>query len=119
MLSVVFCILLFVHGSTPICHEWRFVGFLDCRGLALKTIKGLWRTGGEWVMEIDFSHNRLVGLNITKLLLYFPNLQHIDVWDNPALDCRTVLDFGIDITSDCKFISYMLAFAQVGICCNL
>ncbi|CAB4034749.1 Hypothetical predicted protein, partial [Paramuricea clavata] len=51
-------------------------------------------------MGIDFRQNRLISLNITELLLYFPNLEHIDVWDNPTLDCRTVWDLGIDVRSD-------------------
>ena len=110
-----------MHSNAEDCLERKIVKLLDCSGLRLQTVEGLWKTGKKlWVEGIDFRHNRFAVLNVSKLLEGFPNLQYIDIRDNPKLDCRTVWDLGIDVESDCKFISFiMLEFAQVGICCDL
>jgi hypothetical protein len=79
MLFVVFCVLLFVHGSTPFCRESVIFGLLDCSNERLESIDHLVTGKREWVVVIDFKRNRLVSFNVTELLLSFPNLQRIDV----------------------------------------
>jgi hypothetical protein len=79
MLFVVFCVLLFVHGSTPFCRESVIFGLLDCSNERLESIDHLVTSKREWVVVIDFKRNRLVSFNVTELLLSFPNLQRIDV----------------------------------------
>ena len=95
-----------MHSNAEDCLERRIVRLLDCSDLGLQTVDGLWKTERELsVEEIDFRHNRFVVFNVSKLLEGFPNLQYIDLRDNPKLDCRTVWDLGIDVESDCKLIS--------------
>ena len=96
-----FCVLLFVHGSTPICWESTIFKLLDCSDKQVKSIDHLVISKREWVVVIDFKRNRLVSFNVTELLLAFPNLRHIDVRDNPTLDCRLLRESRIEVNSDC------------------
>ena len=103
--------LLFVCASATRCREVHEFGLLDCNGLGLKTIGGLWDTERDWVLAIDFRENRFVSINITELLEAFPNLLHVDLRRNPELDCRTFRNLRIRARSDCKFTSFVTTHA--------
>jgi hypothetical protein len=68
MLFVMFCVLLFVHGSTPICRESIIFKLLDCSDKRVKSIDHLVISKREWVVVINFKCNRLVSFNVTELL---------------------------------------------------
>ena len=58
-----------MHSNAEDCLERKIVKLLDCSGLRLQTVEGLWKTGKKlWVEGIDFRHNRFAVLNVSKLL---------------------------------------------------
>jgi hypothetical protein len=99
--------LLFVCASATRCREVYLFDLLDCSDLALETIRGLWKTERDWVLNVDFRKNRFVTVNMTELLNAFPNLWHIDLRKNPKLDCRAIRNLRIRTRSDCKFVSFV------------
>ena len=103
MSRLVFFILSFsllVIQSTSICREHRLAKALDCSGLALKDINRITTADGKWVLSLSLRRNLLVSVNITKVLLLFPNIRLVDLRENP-LDCRLVRQHTIIIKSDC------------------
>ncbi len=60
----------FIFGrlSAETCIEERLIGLLDCRGLSLKTVCGLFARRQLWVIMIDLSENNFVVINTTELL---------------------------------------------------
>ena len=51
-----------------------------------------------WVRALDLRRNDIVSVNFSSLLVDFPNLQRLDLRQNPY-DCAS-LDF-IEVRSDC------------------
>ena len=103
--------LLFVCASATRCREAHKLGLLDCNGLGLETVGGLWDTERDWVLVIDFRKNRLISINITELLEAFPNLLRMDLRKNPKLDCWIIRNLRIRTRSDCKFTSFVTSHA--------
>ena len=107
MFSLALILSLLARLSADGCVERPVLNLQDCGGLSLKTVDQLLTTERDWVTAINFRHNRFVIVNVSKLLEKFPNLQHLDLRENLALDCRTIWDFGIHVESDCKFDLFM------------
>jgi hypothetical protein len=103
--------LLFVCASATLCREARKFDLLDCSGLGLGTIGGLWDIERDWVLVIDFRKNRLVSINITELLEAFPNLLRMDLRKNPEFACWSIRNLRIHTRSDCKFTSFVTTHA--------
>jgi hypothetical protein len=103
MFFLALSLLVFVNFSAETCIEEPFIGLLDCSDLSLKTIDGLFTTRQLWIRAVDFSENNFAVINTTELLLVFPNLQHIDLRRNLALDCRAIWDSKVRVRSDCMF----------------
>ena len=112
MFHLVLFVLFSVCSSTPICLEQRFVGFLDCSGLMLNDIARLPVMGNSWVMQLELRMNCFVSVNFTKLALLYPNLQIVDVRDNPAFDCRFSRGLRILIRSNCKLGSSTISTSE-------
>jgi hypothetical protein len=98
---------LFVCANATRCREVYIFDLLDCSDLGLETIRGLWKTERDWVLNVDFWKNRFVTINVTELLDAFPNLRHIDLHKNPEIDCRAIRNLRIRTRSYCKFVSFV------------
>ncbi len=101
MFLLALSLLIFGRLSADTCIEERLISLLDCRGLSLKTIDGLYATRQLWVIAIDLSKNNFAVINTTELLEVFPNLQHIDLRQNVNLDCRAIQNSKVPVSSDC------------------
>ena len=60
--------------------------------------------------EYRFSKEPFHYCQHNELLNVFPNLRHMDLRENTALDYRAIRNSGISIRSDCKFVSFATAF---------
>ena len=102
MLLFILITLSFVRASTAKCIERQRFKLLDCTDMSLKTTNGLLYGTKPWVYVIDLRRNLLVWINDTLLLSVFPNLQLVDLRENPNIDCRLILELKISVRSDCK-----------------
>ena len=70
--------------------------------MSLRTTDELLSETKPWVYVIDFKQNLLVWINATSLFFVFPNLQLIDLRQNPNVDCWRILELKISVRSDCN-----------------
>ena len=94
-----FIFLTFLIGSSSalICQEQRKINVLDCSGLHLVLVPHF-KQPQIWVRSLDLRQNDIVSVNFLSLVLDFPNLQRLDLRQNPY-DCASV-DFS-EVRSDC------------------
>ena len=99
MAATMFIFLAFLIGSSSalICREQRRINLLDCSGLQLVFVPHF-KQPQIWVRALDLRRNDIVSVNFSSLLVDFPNLQRLDLRQNPY-DCAS-LDF-IEVRSDC------------------
>ena len=112
MFQIVLFVLFSVCSTTPTCQEHQFVGSLDCSGLMLSDIGRLPVMGNSWVILLDLWMNCFVSVNFTNLAWLYPNLQIVDVRDNPTFDCRFSRGLRILIRSDCKVGSSTISTSE-------
>ena len=93
---------IFVRVSAVKCVEKRQFRLLDCSDMSLRTTDELLSEIKPWVYVIDFKRNLLVWINATSLLYMFPNLQLIDLRQNPNVDCWRIRELKINVKSDCN-----------------
>ena len=107
MLLFILITLFFVRASTAKCIEKQQWKRLDCAGMSLKTTERLLHGAKPWVYVVDLRRNLLVWINDTLLLSVFPNLQLVDLRENPNLDCRLILELKISVRSECKTKAFL------------
>ena len=93
---------IFVRVSAVKCVEKQQFRLLDCSDMSLRTTDELLSEIKPWVYVIDFKRNLLVWINGTSLLYTFPNLQMIDLRQNPNVDCWRIRELKINGKSDCN-----------------
>ena len=102
MLLFILITLYFVRASTAECIQKQRLKLLDCTDMSLKTTEGLLYGTTPRVYVVDLRRNLLVWINDTLLLSVLPNLQLVDLRENPNIDCRLVLELKIGVRSECK-----------------
>ena len=108
MFRLVFLLLVLIDGKSALrCTEFKDIGFLDCSELGISKINQLKLL--KWVKFLDLSSNHIISINATELLTTFPNLQFLNIQNNPNFDCQLVKEKRFVVASDCKLESSTLS----------
>ena len=101
MFRLVFLLLVLIDGKRALrCKELKDIGFLDCSELGISRINQL--KSLKWVKSLDLSSNHIISINPTELLTTFPNLQFLNIQNNPNFDCLLVKEKRCVVASNCK-----------------
>ncbi len=71
MFLLALSLLIFGRLSAETCIKEHLIGLLDCGGLSLKTVDGLFTTRQLWVIAIDLRENNFAVINTTELFVRF------------------------------------------------
>jgi hypothetical protein len=98
----VFIVILFVLVKSSFayhCIELEGSHILDCSRLGISTFPRYTRQ--KWVEVLILERNNFTLVNLSAIMVDFPNIKYIDIRHNP-LDCTRLLRVKIDIASDCS-----------------
>jgi hypothetical protein len=108
---LVFILFVFVKSLFVYrCVEFKSLHVLDCSSLGISTFPHHARW--NWVDVLILKKNNITRVNLTAIMMDFPNIQHINLWYNP-FECTEPLRAGVDIISDCPHSTVRLTISAI------
>ena len=86
------------------CTKMKEIRLLDLLWAGISNSNQL-QTSQNWAEFLDLRFNQINSLNLSRLLILFPNLRAIDARDDLHFDCRLARERRVAVFSDCELRS--------------